>query len=527
MENSEYDGRINMICRSSTYTWFPGQVHTFPATEAMEAAQAAEIGWRYLLWLWGYWSTRCQVISPILYADLPAWLCRAAFWPSGFGKPVSRPWQAGFRQLLLAQLPFNAGQIQTFVVAPLQLGPVAADSVKGPSMIVYILDTGPAHIVLKGNCLTCCFVQEPGVGDPVGDWSMVHAIGMEKSSACRIILECTLQLGLDDPELLAFSEELKALLRMKATYEPSAPEEQQFMWSLGFKSQMSERSRPDPLMVACKWSDLLRAQGLNVAAAIGERIQAYNKGRTDAIAISHREKAFIKLYVHQAPESIQLLKYHWQNFKVAESAVPLKIWANRDLSPDTKQIRFGGKVLWTNILKWTPGKNYYWVLPGYWNFLEELERSPHGRQECILEKYGQQVSRKLQGSIGPWPGLSFRPFSFQTGSLMSQAPSWTIWLHCSARVTMAAAGAGHWIQTKRCDDRRPFLQRLMHGCKWINDDLIDGKPMMFDNGLRWLIVLRNGWQPTKNGQWQMTSNYLPKDRTIMKSHCSSFHFNGM
>ena len=67
------------------------------------------------------------------------------------------------------------------------------------------------------------------MGDPVGDWSMVHAIGMEKSSACRIILECTLQLGLDDPELLAFSEELKALLRMKATYEPSAPEEQQFM----------------------------------------------------------------------------------------------------------------------------------------------------------------------------------------------------------------------------------------------------------------------------------------------------------
>ena len=120
------------------------------------------------------------------------------------------------------------------------------------------------------------------------------------------------------------------------------------MRSLGFKSQMAERSRPDPLMVACKWSDLLRGQGLNFAAVIDQRIQAYNKGRTEAVAISQQEKAFIKLYVHQAPEFTELLEYHWQNFKVAESAVPLKIWANPDLSPDTKQIRSGVKVLWTN-----------------------------------------------------------------------------------------------------------------------------------------------------------------------------------
>ena len=40
-----------------------------------------------------------------------------------------------------ALLPFNAGQIQSFVVAPWQLGLAAEDSVKGPSKIVYILDT--------------------------------------------------------------------------------------------------------------------------------------------------------------------------------------------------------------------------------------------------------------------------------------------------------------------------------------------------------------------------------------------------
>ena len=64
---------------------------------------------------------------------------------------------------------------------------------------------------------------------------------------------------------------------------------------------MAERSRPDPRMVACKWSDLLRGQGLNFAAVIDQRIQAYNKGRTEAVAISQPEKALIKLYVHQSP----------------------------------------------------------------------------------------------------------------------------------------------------------------------------------------------------------------------------------
>jgi hypothetical protein len=41
------------------------------------------------------------------------------------------------------------------------------------------------------------------------------------------------------------------------------------------------------------------------------------------------------------------------------------------------------------------------VASGYWNFPEEFERSPLGKQECILEKYGQQVSLKLQLSIAP------------------------------------------------------------------------------------------------------------------------------
>ena len=95
-----------------------------------------------------------------------------------------------------AVLPFNAGQIQTFAVVPWQLGLAAADSIKGPSKIVYI----PYRSEREPLDLLFCPGARPG--DPVGDWSTVHAIGMGESSACRTILECTLRLGLDDLKLL-------------------------------------------------------------------------------------------------------------------------------------------------------------------------------------------------------------------------------------------------------------------------------------------------------------------------------------
>lgn len=292
-------------------------------------------------------------------------------------------------------LPFQTGQIQSFVVAPWQLGLAPEDSVKGASKIVYILDTVSNFLASpyrsEREPLDLLFGKGARPGDPIGPWSLVHSIGMGKSSACRIILECTLRLQLSDAELVAISDCLQALLRMNATYEPAATEEQQFMQSLGLKTQMAERSRPDPLMVASKWSELLRSQNVAFITVIDQRIQDYNKGRADAMAISPQEKAFIKLYVHQAPEFLQLLEYHWQNFKVSESAVPLKVWSNPDLSPDTKQIRSGGKALWAKILQWTPGKNYYWLLRAIGIFLKNIKDATLSGKKISLKSQANKL----------------------------------------------------------------------------------------------------------------------------------------
>ena len=119
---------------------------------------------------------------------------------------------------------------------------------------------------------------------------------------------------------------------------------------------------------------VLGAEGLHFASVIDEKINAFNSNQADAVTISAPERAFIKLWRHQTPEFLQLLEYHWQNFKVAESAVPLKIWAMPDLSPDTKVVRADrSKPLWQSIMKWSPKKNYYWLLRCIGTFVKNIK----------------------------------------------------------------------------------------------------------------------------------------------------------
>ena len=83
-------------------------------------------------------------------------------------------------------LPFPPkGQIDRFVVAPWQLGLAAEDSVKGPSKMVYILDTVSNFLARpyfsQKEPLDILFAKAARPGDGVDDWSLVHSIGMGKS----------------------------------------------------------------------------------------------------------------------------------------------------------------------------------------------------------------------------------------------------------------------------------------------------------------------------------------------------------
>ena len=214
------------------------------------------------------------------------------------------------------------GKVQRLLVEPSQLGLLLDDSVKGPSKMVYILDTVQSFLdrpfMSEKEPLDILFAKDQSPGDQVRPGSLVHSIGMGRSSAARIILECVVRLDLPDAELVAAEGIVTALLRMHATYDPEA----QLQRTLRTKTQMAERSRPDPLMMASRWSMVLGAEGLHFASVIDEKINAFNSNQADAVTISAPERAFIKLWRHQTPEFLQLPEYHWQNFKAAESAVP-------------------------------------------------------------------------------------------------------------------------------------------------------------------------------------------------------------
>ena len=106
-----------------------------------------------------------------------------------------------------AVLPWQDGKVQRLIVEPSQLGLLPDDSVKGPSKMVYILDTVQSFLerpfLSEKEPLDILFAKDQSPGEQVRPWSLVHSIGMGRSSAARIILECVVRLDLPDAELVA------------------------------------------------------------------------------------------------------------------------------------------------------------------------------------------------------------------------------------------------------------------------------------------------------------------------------------
>ena len=276
-----------------------------------------------------------------------------------------------------------AHQAHRFIVGPWSLGLGLEQTIKGASPMVHILET--VHNFLAEPYLSAkepldvVFPSSQHAGSPILDWSIIHVIGMGKSAAARIILEAAMQLRaagkFPDNEVLLIGPQLAALLRMHAVYDPAGSPEELLLKALGTKSRQADRPRPNPLMIAGSWSKIIDAQGLVFATVIDSRITDYNRNKGSTVGISSEERSFIKLFRHQNAAFIKLLEYHWTNFRVGESAVPLKVWGNPDLSPETKPSRAPpGNEHWKNILKWTPEANYYWLMRCVNTFTSELKK---------------------------------------------------------------------------------------------------------------------------------------------------------
>ena len=73
-----------------------------------------------------------------------------------------------------------------------------------------------------------------------------------------MILEAVTALSFSQEQLQAVAPILKALFRMRCTYDPAPTEEEQFKRAMATKSQVTERPRPDPLTWASRWFEILK-----------------------------------------------------------------------------------------------------------------------------------------------------------------------------------------------------------------------------------------------------------------------------
>ena len=162
-------------------------------------------------------------------------------------------------------------------------------------------------------------------------------------------------------ELLALFPVLCTLFTIKFTYNPAPAEDLQRHRSLAAKFQVSESVRPDPIQIYTLLADSLAKSGQNVSAGLPGKIKAYNSLTTvQSQSISELESRVICILPQQTPKFVEVLKYHWQNYKNAESAVPMKLFDRSGMFGSEMPPEATG--VWRDILKASPEKNECFLL---------------------------------------------------------------------------------------------------------------------------------------------------------------------
>ena len=203
--------------------------------------------------------------------------------------------------------------VPSFLVAPWQLGLTEAHSVKGKSKLVNIMDTVDGFLkkpyASVNDPLQVLFAPGSQVGAVVLDWSMVMSIGMGKGSASRMILEAVSVMNLSFQDIETLAPKLRALLRMRCTYDPAPTEEAQLDKAFADKNRVVMRPRPDPLMMAIRWNNVITKQGLHFASVIDEKLKKFNSDKSEGFGVLDHEVCFIKAYPHQAQEYIDIWRF--------------------------------------------------------------------------------------------------------------------------------------------------------------------------------------------------------------------------
>ena len=224
-----------------------------------------------------------------------------------------------------APLPFSVGEGWLWIWS---FGHTEASAIKGRSNMVNILEIAFSFLENTFNSaqnpVEVLFSDLPG--QPVADFSVRLSLGFTRVLAAYVVLLA--MLDLEQAELSELVPLLRSLFTVRFTHNPAGSDAEQRARSLAAKFQVSESTRPDCLQIFHTLSEGLKRDGVDVATGLEDRIKDYNALSTvQSQNISLLEKQVICALPHQTAKFRTLLSYHWQNFKNAESAVPMKVFS--------------------------------------------------------------------------------------------------------------------------------------------------------------------------------------------------------
>ena len=287
------------------------------------------------------------------------------------------------------------------------LGHADSSAVKGRSNMVSILEVAFSILENTFNSaqspVDVLFHEVPG--QTITDFSVRLSVGFIRVLAAKVVLLAMMQLCQE--EVSHVLPVLCSLFFVKFTYNPAPSDELQRCRSLAAKFQVSESTRPDPIQIFHTLSEGLKRAGADVTTGLPGKIKEYNAmTNVQSQSISDLEARVVCALPCQTEEFRKGLAYHWQNYKNAESAVPMKMF--NFLNADMPQEASG---VWKDILSPSPEKNEEFLLHLVAVFLKNLKdlirlrKKPNLRYGASKLRVGDPVSAYRQACL--W--VHFRP----------------------------------------------------------------------------------------------------------------------
>ena len=235
-----------------------------------------------------------------------------------------------------------------------------AASVRGRPKTINILETTRNFLdnpfASQKNRISVAMPPGVMVGDPVSNFSIRHVVGFTRSLAAKLLCALATKANLAENELMELAPYLKAALYVKCTYETYDSEDTMMQKSILAKMIVAESTRPDVLQMFYSFSRTFAKQGLVYKEVIDQRIDHFNaQTSVDATRISDAERKMLKARPMQQNEFLKLLDFHWNQWKAAESATPLRALVKH--LDRAKTFDSAVPAIWQLVLKSSSQKN--------------------------------------------------------------------------------------------------------------------------------------------------------------------------